>query len=152
MTARIEFKLTHPGAVLPKRSTPGSGAFDLYAPTNGVVFPGDRVRVNTGVKHRVNVGTHIMGHEFRLHGLMISRSGMASKKSVRLFWEGLIDNDYRGDITIHLENRGTEPFEWEAGDRICQIGYIPFFMGEAIQVDELDETERGEGGHGSTGA
>jgi dUTP pyrophosphatase len=88
----------------------------------------------------------------QFHGLLISRSGLAAKQGVKLYFDPcLIDHDYRGEIKALLYNGGTEPYEWQQGERLCQIGYLPFYMGEAALSTQLSATHRGSGGFGSTG-
>lgn len=149
----VQFALLQPGAILPKRATPGAGAFDLFAPEGGQLFPYSKVKISTGVAHQIN-DEFIPGFpDFQLQGFMISRSGLASNEGIRLLWQGLIDHDYRGEIHVHLENFGGGQFHWNAGDRLCQIAYSMCFVGDAgeIHESELIKTVRGAGGHGSTG-
>jgi dUTP pyrophosphatase len=163
----LQFKLVHPNARCPQRGTSHSGAFDVYAPVGGDLAPGKRITIGTGLAHQMNPSfmglaidlielsgqtAHHREGLFQLQGFMIPRSGMAAKKGIRLFFAPcLIDHDYRGEIHVTLENGSDEDFHWLAGDRICQIGYIPMYAGDCNLVDVLTETERGAGGHGSTG-
>ena len=64
---------------------------------------------------------------------------------------GVIDSDYRGEVQVCLINRGEEPFEVHRGDRIAQMMFLPVLHASFLPVDELDDTERGEGGFGHTG-
>lgn len=163
----LQFKLVHPDARCPQRGTSHSGAFDVYSPQDGSLASGCRITVGTGLAHQINPafhGIHISlveksgkvnpdrGSLFQLQGFMIPRSGMAAKKGIRLFFAPcLIDHDYRGEIRVTLENGSDDTFTWAKGDRICQIAYIPMYAGPCSIVDILTETERGSGGHGSTG-
>jgi dUTP pyrophosphatase len=88
----------------------------------------------------------------QLQGILIPRSGLAAKQKLRLFFAPcLIDHDYRGEIHAMLENQSEDTVRWSMGERICQIGYVPMYMGPVQEVAELSETERGSGGFGSTG-
>jgi dUTP pyrophosphatase len=154
----VKFKLLRPGSRLPQRGTEHSGAFDIYAPEDGCLSPHERKKVPTGIAHEVcqdfNIVTDGMGSTqipFTLHGLLIPRSGLATR-GIRLYFSpSLIDADYRGEIMIGLENLSESDFWWEQGDRLAQIAYVPMYMGTAIAVDELSDTSRGTGGFGSTG-
>lgn len=80
------------------------------------------------------------------------RSGLAAKNGVTVLnTPGTIDSDYRGEIQIILINLGKKPFVVQNGDRIAQFIVSPVTIGDFTKVSELDETERGEGGFGSTG-
>lgn len=163
----VQFKLLHPYAKCPTRGTSMSGAFDIYAPEGGVAHPYERKTIGTGLAHQISpkidmlaipiieqrhVGTsHTRVAPFALQGIMIPRSGLAAREGIRLFFAPcLIDHDYRNEIHIVLENYSYNEFIWQAGDRLCQIAYVPMYMGECVVVDELTETSR-NGGFGSTG-
>lgn len=152
----IHFKLLSPTATLPRRATDGSGGFDLYASEKGIIFPGERKFIATGVAHDLpdivlSLDDSIsVVQEFKLQGILLDRSGLGSK-GIRLSFKGLVDFDYRGEIKLSVENTSQEPYSWEIGTRICQIAYIPMYVGPAEEVKELSETQRGDGGFGSTG-
>jgi dUTP pyrophosphatase len=160
----VKFKLLHPSATLPKRGTDGSGGFDFFVPEDGELAPGEKKLISSGVAHDLPPSiylqslipdefgnsrkTHI---EVRIQGILFDRSGLGSKKGIRLSFTGLIDNDYRGEIKLSMENVGKEPFSWKSGERLCQIGYALLYAGDAVHTDALVETARGAGGFGSTG-
>jgi dUTP pyrophosphatase len=149
-TNAVNFKLLRSGSKLPKRGTEHSGAFDIYAPENGSIAPHERKKIPTGIAHDISPVVDGLD-SFTLQGLLIPRSGLATK-GIRLFFAPcLIDADYRGEIIIGLENLTDEEFHWEAGDRLVQIAYVPMYMGSAGLVQELSETSRGAGGFGHTG-
>lgn len=164
----VQFKMLHrdSASLLPERGTSHAGAFDIKAPSAGLVEPGDTLLYGLGLAHQIHDddlsfsinsraadGTHRQIEvPFRLQGFLIPRSGLASKRKVRLFFAPcLIDHDYRGEIHVMIENAGEKPLVWSKGDRICQLGYIPMYMGPVMAVDTLTETERGTGGLGHTG-
>jgi dUTPase len=162
----VRFKLLSEDGALPVRGSVHAGAFDIFAPTAGVIKPGQTLKYGLGIAHEIHddkitfdLKVHAKDHTwrlmeipFKLQGMLIPRSGLAAKKHIRLYFSPcLIDHDYRGEIHAMIENGSVEPFYWEKGDRICQIAYIPMYMGTAIAIDQLSETERGEGGFGSTG-
>ena len=87
-----------------------------------------------------------------LVGLVFARSGLATKKGLAPANKvGVIDSDYRGEIMVPLYNQTNEIKEIKHGERIAQIIFIPYIQEEFIEVEELSETLRGEGGFGSTG-
>ena len=81
---------------------------------------------------------------------MYNKSGVSTKKKLFKGAE-LIDSDYRGNCHIHLFNHSDVDIEFKKGDKISQLVMRPVWMGDVVQVDELDETVRGAGGFGSTG-
>jgi len=160
----VQFKLMRPGAQLPKRGTDGSGAFDFFVPEDGSLFPGDKKLIPSGVAHEMpgEIWLSLAGRDgdgpvvarefpFRLQGILFDRSGLGHKKGIRLSFTGLIDNDYRGEIFLSMENTSSEYFAWKAGERLCQIGYTLMYAGATAATETLDETARGAGGFGSTG-
>jgi dUTPase len=169
----IKFKLMRPGAVLPTRGTPGSGAFDFWAPEDGFLDPGEKRLIDSGIAHDMpgafaipiffppawnpnpsdlDMAAMTNGTlPFKLQGILFDRSGLGGKKGIRLSFACLIDNDYRGEIKLSLENHSVDPFSWRAGDRLCQIAYVLMYAGEAGLTETLTDTHRGEGGFGSTG-
>ena len=85
-------------------------------------------------------------------GAIFARSGKACKQGLRpANCVGVIDSDYRGEVKVCMTNDDLNPQKVEPGERIAQIVFIPFKATEFTVVDELDETERGVGGFGSTG-
>ena len=84
--------------------------------------------------------------------VMAGRSGLGAKHGITLAnGIGIIDSDYRGELRATLINNGNEPFKVCDGDRIAQLMFMPVMQAAFIEADELDETERGTGGFGSTG-
>ena len=85
-------------------------------------------------------------------GLILARSGWAKKHAVGLVNSpGLIDSDYRGELRVVLVNHGRERFSIARGDRVAQLVIVPVALPEPRPVDELGDTDRGEGGFGSSG-
>lgn len=158
----VKFKLQREGAQLPKQATDGSGAYDFFAPEAGHLFAGEKKLVPSGISHDLPGLLFIpmaklpgdVGWDWlpvKLQGTLFDRSGLGAKKGIRLSFAGLIDNDYRGEIFLSIENDSKIPFEWAAGERLCQIAYVPMVSGAAAEVKEITQTERGAGGFGSTG-
>lgn len=136
----IKYKLLHQYATEPSRATDGSAGFDLYATDNHHVWPGAQVKIPTGVSFAIP-GDHA--------GFIWPRSGMAVKYGFDIL-AGLIDSDFRGEVMVAAINHGKQPVEIRRGDRIAQIVFSPV-MTLAEMVDDIDETERGSGGFGSSG-
>lgn len=142
----LKIKKVRENAIIPKRATGGSAGMDLYACTDApiVLNPGDRVMVPTGIA--------IALPSAEMVALIFARSGLAVKKGINLSNSvGVIDSDYRGEIQVGLINQSKEAYTLEAGERIAQLVVMPVCLPEVEQVEELDDTERGEGGFGSTG-
>lgn len=130
---------------LPKYATTGSAGMDLRANINHpiILAPGERVLIPTGLHIALPVG-----YEAQIR----PRSGLAIKHGITcLNTPGTIDSDYRGEIGVELINHGHEPFVINDGERITQMVIAQYEQAEWVMVEELDETERGDGGYGHTG-
>ena len=141
----VKIKKLSENATLPMRATPLSAGADLYACTDSDITlnPGERILVPTGIAAAIP-----NGHG----GFVFPRSGTASKYGITLSnCVGVIDSDYRGEIKIPVVNLGQEQFVIKSGDRIAQLVIMPIDLTEFSVCSELDETDRGEGGFGSTG-
>ncbi len=142
----LRIKKVRENAVIPKRATSGSAGMDLYACIDApiVMNPGDRVMVPTGIAIALPDCNQV--------ALIFARSGLAVKKGINLSNSvGVIDSDYRGEIQVGLINQSREAYTLEAGERIAQLVVMPVCLPEVEEVTELDDTERGEDGFGSTG-
>lgn len=131
------------GGKLPKYKTDGSAGADCYARIN------DRLLLGPGETYTIPLGFAVEipeGYEMQIR----PRSGLASKNKINVIL-GTIDSDYRGEVKAIFWNCGNEAFEVKDGDRIAQAVICPVIKAEWILTDELSETERGEGGFGSTG-
>jgi dUTP pyrophosphatase len=130
---------------LPSYATEGAAGLDLRAALAGrlVLGPGERALVPTGLRFAVPAG-----YEAQVR----PRSGLALRHGIVLpNSPGTIDSDYRGEVQVILWNAGPEPFAIERGDRIAQLVIAPVAHVE-LEESALDETPRGAGGFGSTGA
>jgi dUTP pyrophosphatase len=136
----IQFQLMNKDAKPPARGTDQAAGFDLYSTQSFDLRPGVRHAFPNGVRCAIPEGWC---------GMIYPRSGLAVKQGLDKL-AGLIDSDYRGDIHAVLYNSGDEVIEIKAGDRIAQMVVVPY-MGDAVLVDDLDDTDRGDGGFGSTG-
>ncbi|MDD2762621.1 MAG: dUTP diphosphatase [Opitutaceae bacterium] len=130
-------------AKLPARATDSSSCFDVHADMDGVINPGQRMLISTGLAVAVPRGFEVQ---------VRSRSGLAIKRGVVVLNSpGTVDADYRGELGVILINHGEEPFAVARGDRIAQIGVYKVEMCSAREVEVLDATVRGDGGFGHTG-
>ena len=130
---------------LPYYATDGAAAMDLHACVDEavVIAPGERVLIPTGLAVAVPTG-HV--------GIVAVRSSMGIKKGIMLAnGIGVIDSDYRGPLGVGLVNATSAPYTVCPGDRVAQLMILPVVRPQPELVDELDETERGQGGFGSTG-
>lgn len=149
MSVRIGVKwLAHgAGLPLPRQQTAGAAGLDLAAAIAAdetlTIAPGDYAMVPTGLSIALPEG-----YEAQIR----PRSGLAAKHGVTVLNSpGTVDSDYRGEVKILLINHGKLPYELHRGDRVAQMVVARVGAVELVIVDELDETERGMGGHGSTG-
>ena len=130
-----------PGAHPPEQATEGAAGLDLRSVDHAWVYRGRRTAIRTGVRLAIPPG---------FVGLIRDRSGLAKRAGVSVLG-GVIDSDYRGEISVILQSHGQEHLEVHPGDRIAQLLIIPIPAVRIREVDQLDETARGEGGFGSTG-
>ncbi len=142
MSERLRFKRLHPEARLPTRGSAQAAGLDLYAVERVTLAPGARAAVRTGLAVSVPRG---------FYGRVAPRSGLAVRHGVDVL-AGVIDSDYRGEILCALVNLGREPFEVEPGARVAQLVVEAIATPEPAWAEELEETARGAGGFGSTGA
>ena len=131
------------GLPLPAYATAGAAGMDVVAAEALTLAPGARAAVATGFALAIPDGYEVQ---------VRPRSGLALKHGVTcLNTPGTIDSDYRGEVKVILANLGGEPFPIRRGDRIAQLVPAPVLRTNLIEVAELDATERGAGGFGSTG-
>ncbi len=139
----INLKLLNSNAILPTRATDGAAGFDIYASENAMLARGKTTFVSTGIAMEIPEG---------FGGFVFPRSGLASRAGVRLSnCVAVIDSDYRGEIKIPLMVDCGAGYPVKKGDRVAQIVFMPYLKAELNVVEELSETERGNGGFGSTG-
>jgi dUTP pyrophosphatase len=128
---------------LPSRGTPGAAGFDLRSNVDAVIRPGNRMLIQTGFTVAIPHGWS---------GFVCPRSGLALKHGITVLnAPGIIDADYRGELGVILQNLGDTRFQVNRGDRIAQLVLTRILVTDLQEVDDLDDTERGEGGFGSTG-
>ena len=138
-----------PGAKMPQRAHPYDAGLDLYAPDAVLVPPslGDCFYVTVG-SVTIDTGVHVEIPEGYV-GFIKSKSGLNVKHGLTA--EGVIDSHYTGSIAVKLYNHTPYPHHFEAGDKIAQLVILPCLLPELELVDSLEETDRGDGGFGSTG-
>ena len=129
---------------LPTRAHPGDAGLDLCTTTDAVLAPGERVLLGTGLALAIPHG---------FVGLVHPRSGLAAKQGITVVnAPGTVDAGYRGEVMVCLLNTDARhTVELHRGDRIAQLVVQAVELPELVEVDSLDETSRGTGGHGSSG-
>jgi dUTP pyrophosphatase len=135
------------GLPAPSYATADAAGMDLSAAVEDgapvTLAPGERGAIPTGIQLAIPQG---------FEGQVRPRSGLALKNAVTVLnAPGTIDADYRGEVKVILVNLGNEPFEITRGMRIAQLIFAPVVRASLTQTSSLDETQRGEGGFGSTG-
>ena len=142
----MEFTKLSENAITPTRGTPESAGLDLYSANDYVIIPQERMLVKTDISIKIPKG---------YYGRIADRSSMAWKKGAHVI-AGVIDSDYRGPVGVVLYNLSkTDIINIKQGERIAQLVITPINSIELHEVSNEDfhsiETERGEGGFGSTG-
>lgn len=141
----VRVKLLREGARLPAYGSAEAAGADLYACLEGsvTVQPGETVFIPTGIALEVPKGCA---------GLVYARSGMACKRGLAPANKvGVVDSDYRGEVTVVLHNHGMQPQTIENGERIAQFIITPVLQPAYEVAEILSDTERNAGGFGSTG-
>ena len=132
-------------ATIPKRATEGSAGIDLCACIDEeiVISPRDIVKIPTGIA--VSVPNSYVS-------LLFARSGLSTKHGIGLANSvGVVDSDYRGEVIVALINNDKEPYTITPNERIAQLCVMPVAILPIVEYESLDDTERGDGGFGSTG-
>ena len=131
------------GFDLPKYETKCSAGLDLKSTERFDLYPSQRVLIHTGLFLEIPIG---------FEAQIRPRSGLAIKHGITVLNSpGTIDSDYRGEVGVILQNHSKNVFSIHKGDRIAQMVFCPINQTEWIEVDNISNTERGEGGFGSTG-
>lgn len=139
---KVKFKKLHPSAISPCYAKQGDAGMDLTATEiiNEEVF---QIVYGTGIAVEIPEG-HV--------GLVFPRSSIRKYDLSLTNSVGVIDSGYRGEIQVTFrKERGVASQKYDVGDRVCQIIILPFPSVNFIEVNELSDSERGKGGHGSTG-
>lgn len=138
---KLAVKKLSPDAILPKRSSALAVGYDLHAACDSVITKHNKALIKTNLAIKIPDGHY---------GRMAPRSGLASKHFIDV-GAGVIDPDYRGEVFVLLFNHNDQDFYVKAGDRIAQLIIEKCSLPLVEEVNELDQTERGEGAFGSTG-
>ena len=140
----LRFRKVHPDAVLPSYAHPSDAGMDVRSVEGLTIAPGKRALVHTGL---------VMLLPPKYEAQVRPRSGLALKSGVTVLnTPGTIDSGYRGEVGVILANFGDADFPVKKGDKIAQIVIAPVTQPEIVETDFIDETDRGTGGFGSTGA
>lgn len=139
----VNIKKTRPTATIPTKGSKKAAGYDL---TNA----GEEVLLAPGEKHLFPTGL-VMEIPEGLYGRIAPRSGLANKNAIDVL-AGVIDSDYRGEVGVILINHSKGYVPFKTGDRIAQIIFETYHDALFNEVSETDETNRGTGGFGSTGA
>ena len=145
MNFKMNVKKLNENAIIPTYGSAAAAGADLYACADAdiVIESGATVLVHTGVAMAIPDG---------YVGLIFARSGLATKRGLAPANKvGVVDSDYRGEIMVALHNHSSEAQTISHGERIAQMVVMPYAAADFDLVDELDSTERGAGGFGSTG-
>ena len=143
----INIKKVNSNAKLPYRATEGSAGADSFAclgEESVTIKPNERILIPTGIAISLS--------DINYGAFIFPRSSLSSKFGISLAnCVGVVDSDYRGEIKVPLINHSDEPFTVNDGDRIAQLVIMPVIVPDFVEAEQLDTTERGEGGFGSTG-
>ena len=140
MSLRIK-KLTY-DAIIPTRGSGGAVGYDLYSTDEVIIPPTHRALIGTGVAIVLPPG---------VYGRVAPRSGLTVKHGIQV-GAGVVDPDYTGEVKVVLFNHGDKDFEVKRGERIAQLVLERCETPDVEEIGLLEETERGAGGFGSTGA
>ena len=139
----LRFRKVHPDAVLPAYAHPSDAGMDVRSVEDLTIAPGKRALVHTGL---------VMLLPPMYEAQVRPRSGLALKSGVTVLnTPGTIDSGYRGEVGVILANLGDADFQVKKGDKVAQIVIAPVTQPEIVETTEVDETDRGSGGFGSTG-
>ena len=142
----IRFKRLNSMATIPSRGSEQAAGYDLYAAIEGpiTIAPHTTVKIGTGLSFELPNNTF---------GAIFARSGLATKKGLApANMVGVCDSDYRGEYIVPLHNYSNESQTIESGERIAQLILMPYIPMVFEEVEELNDTQRGGGGFGSTGS
>lgn len=128
---------------IPERQTQYSAGYDICSPYRVNLYPKEKVIINTGLSFQLPKDTF---------GMIVPRSSIAIKRGLRLANScAILDSDYTGELLLCFYNDSDDEQVIEAHERIAQMIVVPYLDVDMIEVDELNETERGDKGIGSTG-
>lgn len=142
----MRIKFLNDRAKMPTNGSKYAAGYDLYAANEEpvTIYPGTCEKIGTGLAMEIPVG---------FFGAIFARSGLATKQGLRpANCVGVVDSDYRGEVIVAVHNDSNESRQIAPGERIAQLVLLPYGVVDCFEVvDELEDTDRGEGGFGSTG-
>lgn len=141
----MKFQKLRPGAITPTYGSPEAAGADLYACLDApvTIAPGETAKIPTGLAMELPKG---------YAGLIFARSSLGVKRGLCPANKvGVVDSDYRGEFLIFLYNQSGTPQVVQPGERVAQLVIVPVLQETFEEVDSLEETQRGQGGFGSTG-
>ena len=145
-TPSLKVKKLNEDTIIPTRGSTSAAGWDLYANLDEDeihIYPDETIKINTGIAVAIPEG---------FFGAIFARSGLATKQGLRpANCVGVVDADYRGPVIVAMHNDSDDRRTIKNGDRIAQLVLIPYLNVSVKEVEELDETERGVNGFGSTG-
>ena len=142
-STKVKIKVLNEDAIIPTRGSEKAAGYDLYSTKDETIMPHETVKIGTGLAIQPPEG---------YFGAIFARSGLATKFGINLGnGVAVIDEDYTGEYIVALHNDSCDPVSIKKGDRIAQLVFLPYIDAEFNEVKELNDTERGNGGFGSTG-
>ncbi len=141
LTKEFAIELFHPEAQLPTKGSPEAAGYDLYSVETVSLMPGERQAISIGIKSQIPKG---------YYGRIAGRSGLALKDGLSVL-AGVVDSDYRGVWKVILLNTGKDRTYLSRGSRIAQVILTKIANFSVVEIKDVDITDRGEGGYGSTG-
>lgn len=142
----MRIKFLNDRAKMPTNGSQYAAGYDLYAAIKEpvTIYPGTCEKIGTGLAMEIPIG---------YFGAIFARSGLATKQGLRpANCVGVVDSDYRGEVIVALHNDSNEARQVQPDERIAQLVLIPYGVVEKFEVvDDLEDTDRGAGGFGSTG-
>lgn len=146
MNLNVKIKRLHPTVTLPAYASDAAAGMDLHAAIDAPIElpPHSRTRIPCGFA--------IAPERNDIAAFIFARSGLAHKKGLAPSNAvGVVDADYRGEVMVSVSNTSDEPYTIQPDERFAQLVFMPVYTATLTEVDDLDETERGAGGFGSTG-
>jgi dUTP pyrophosphatase len=147
----MQVKLIHEDAQLPSKAHPNDGGWDLFCCENAILQSSEIRIIRLGIQVAIPI---------KYVGILKGRSGLAMSgidpvefvdyNDHGKLLAGVIDCNYRGEVGVVMKNMGSRQKEIKVGNRVCQMIILPIYDGEIEEVDELDSTDRGEKGFGSS--
>jgi len=138
---QLRIQKIDPEAKVPVSPYKGDAGMDIFSIEEVSIAPGEKAAIKTGLKLAIPEG---------YAGFVWDKSGLAVKSHLKTM-AGVIDSNYRGELIIVLTNLGKEIYHVEKGSKVAQLIITPIATPEIIEGEVADETERGEGGFGSSG-